>query len=868
MIRIISFLVFFFLLTENVLARHITGGELSYVYLGRSSSNANAGNYRIKLKLYRDCFAEPQFSQTVNIVLYELPSMTATSFTVPIFRREDVVLKSPDPCIGNPPVICYEVAIYEVDVPNLPFKPEGYVVAQQSCCRIQDITNIYSLGRGVGATYTTNIPGTNAGLTAPENDTPVFNTSDTVIACSGNYFSFDFGAVDNNNDKLEYAFADAYISDGGGGMNQSTQPPPYSPATYTPGFSGNSPLGNKVRINSNTGAITGIAPTAGIYVLTVAVSELRGGKVINVHRKDLHLKVADCSVAAAALEPVYTLCKDDMLLTVSNNSTSDKIKTYEWDMDTVGKSDPFATSQTVNYRYTRAGDYTIRLITNKNDVCSDTAYATVKVYPGFRPAWTIEQTCATVPYTFRDLSTTTYGTVDSWQWNFGNTADLTDVSGSKTATYTYPVAGIYSVSLVVGTSVGCTDTLRQDLNVKAKPELFLNADTVICDVDTLQLTARGTGTFSWSPNYNISSLNTSNPLVSPDRPTRYSITLTQSPGCINTASVFVDVKSLVTLKLPADTTICLGDSAQLSPQSDAVGYKWTASAGVYLSGSDQKTPFVKPLSATVYRVLATIGKCFAEDEILVKTVPYPRAIASADSFICYGDAIQLFVSGGTAYSWTPAGFINNPASSSPTVKPLTTTDFIVSSRDFNGCPKPVFDTVTVSVIPPVVAFAGNDTVVVAGQPLQLKATGAVNYSWFPTANLSNPLVSNPVAILSDDVTYRVKVSTKEGCFAFDSLKVKVYKTAPEIFVPNLFTPNGDGLNDLLRPIPVGISKFVYFRVYNRFGQLVYSANDFISGWNGKFKGRDQGNESFVWHALAEDYLGNQLYRKGQTTLIR
>lgn len=794
--------------------------------------------------------------------------MTATSFTVPIFRREDVVLKSPDPCIGNPPVICYEVAIYEVDVPNLPFKPEGYVVAQQSCCRIQDLTNIYSLGRGVGATYTTNIPGTNAGLTAPENDTPVFNTSDTVIACSGNYFSFDFGAVDNNNDKLEYAFADGLISDGGGGMSQTTQPPPYGPVAYTPGFSGNSPLGNKVRINANTGAITGIAPASGIYVLTVAVSELRGGKVINVHRKDLHLKVADCSVAAAALEPIYTLCKDDMLLSISNNSTSDKIKTYEWDMDTVSKSDAYVNTQTVNYRYTRAGDYVIRLITNKNDVCADTAYATVKVYPGFKPAWSIEQTCATVPYTFRDLSTTTYGTVDSWQWNFGNISDLTDISSARNVTYTYPAAGTYTVSLVVGTSVGCTDTLRQELNVKAKPELFLNADTVICDVDTLQLTARGVGSMSWSPDYNISSLNAANPQVSPDKPTRYTITLTQSPGCINSASVFVDVKSLVTLDLSADTTICLGDSVQLNPQTDAVGFKWTADEGVYISASDKKNPFIKPVSATSYRILATIGKCFAEDEIIVKTVPYPKALASKDTSICYGDAIQLFVTGGAAYSWTPPGFVDNPASAIPKVKPLTTTNFIVSSKEFKGCPKPVYDTVVVSVIPPVLAFAGNDTVVVAGQPLQLNATGAVNYSWFPPNNLSNPLIANPVALLNDDISYRVKVSTKEGCFAFDSLKVKVYKTPPEIFVPTIFTPNGDGLNDLLRPVPVGISRFVYFRVYNRFGQLVYSANNFISGWDGKFKGRDQGNESFVWHALAEDYLGNEMYRKGQTTLIR
>lgn len=848
-------------------ARHITGGELSYVYLGRSSSNPNAGNYRVKLRLYRDCFSDRPFSETVNIVLYEKITMAAQSFTVPIFRREDVSLKSPDPCIGNPPAICYEVAIYEVDVSNLPFAPEGYIVAQQSCCRIQDISNIYSLG-SVGATYTTNIPGTNAGVTAPENDTPVFTTSDTVIACSDNYFKFDFGAVDNNNDKLEYEFADALVSNNGGGMNSSTSPPPYSPASYLLGFSGTSPLGNKVRIDRNTGVITGIAPAGGIYVITVAVSEIRGGKVINVHRKDLHLKIAECSVAAAALEPSYTLCKDEMVITLTNNSTSDKIKTYEWDMDTLGKSDPVVPTKTASFRYAKPGDYVVRLITNKNDICTDTAYTTIKVYPGFKPAWSIDQTCATVPYAFKDLSTTVYGTVDSWQWNFGNMSDLADVSTAPSTTYTYPSDGIYFVSLIVGTSVGCVDTLRQQLTVRAKPELFLNRDTVICDVDTLQLRAIGTGSLSWSPNYNISSLTDANPLVSPDRPTRYSITLTQSPGCTNTASVFVDVKSLVTLNLAADTTICLGDSAQLHPDSDGVSYKWTAPPGQYLSDANQKFPWIKPASEMRYAVVATIGKCTAADEILVKTVPYPRANAGADTAICYGDAIRLQVSGGTAYAWKPAGLLNNATIANPIAKPLTTTDFVVSSTDYKGCPKPVWDTIRVTVIPPVRPFAGNDTVVVAGQPLQLNAAGAAVYSWSPASFLSNPAIANPIAILSDDIVYRVKVATLEGCFAIDSLKVKVYKTAPDIFVPTLFTPNGDGLNDLLKPMPVGIAKFVYFRVYNRYGQLVFQADNFTSGWNGKFKGRDQGNESFVWHALAVDYLGNELYKKGQTTLIR
>jgi gliding motility-associated-like protein len=114
----------------------------------------------------------------------------------------------------------------------------------------------------------------------------------------------------------------------------------------------------------------------------------------------------------------------------------------------------------------------------------------------------------------------------------------------------------------------------------------------------------------------------------------------------------------------------------------------------------------------------------------------------------------------------------------------------------------------------------------------------------------------------------VRVATPEGCFATDTMQVKVYKTPPEIFVPTVFTPNDDGLNDKLTPIPVGIRQMVYFKVYNRYGELVFSTDVIGKGWNGIFRGKDQGNESFVWHALGVDYLGNEVFRKGQFTLIR
>jgi gliding motility-associated-like protein len=98
--------------------------------------------------------------------------------------------------------------------------------------------------------------------------------------------------------------------------------------------------------------------------------------------------------------------------------------------------------------------------------------------------------------------------------------------------------------------------------------------------------------------------------------------------------------------------------------------------------------------------------------------------------------------------------------------------------------------------------------------------------------------------------------------------VRVFKTAPDIFVPTGFTPNGDGLNDFLVPIPAGISEFEYFRVYNRYGQLVFSTTEVGKGWDGKIAGKDQGSDTFAWYVKGRDYTGKAIFKKGTSTLIR
>jgi gliding motility-associated-like protein len=864
-LRVIFYFGILLMLSLPAMSKHIAGGEMSYKYLGPGAAS-NSGKYLIMLRIYRDCDTDgAKLDPNAAIGIYAAGSVTPfVTQSVSLARTDVILLTTPDPCISNPPRICYEVGFYSFEV-ELPFTSGGYTVAYQRCCRIDGIFNLTN-SVSAGATYSATIPGTSVLASATNNNSPIFNTSDTVVICANNYFKYDFGATDVDGDILEYRFEEAYL----GGSTGSPSPaaptaPPYFPVSYNFGFNAAFPLGPDVKINPITGIISGTVANAGIYVITVAVVEKRSGNIINVHRKDLHLKVADCQTASANLDPSYITC-DGLTLTFFNKSTSPIIRTYDWDFGISNATTDVSNSPNPNFTFPAAGSYTVRLITNKGDACSDTAFTVAKVYPGFFPKLSIQETCSGVPYTYKDESRTSFGVVDKWKWDFGNDNALDDTANAPTATYVYTQVGRKEISLIVGTNLGCVDTIKQSILVNSKPTLTVPRDTVICNIDTLRLTAIGSGTFSWSPDYMISNTGIANPLVSPDVPTRYTVTLTQAPGCENTASVFVDVKNFVSLKAGNDSTICLGDSILLKPFSDGVNYTWSPASMVV--NPTAKSSWAKPTGTTRFSVFARIGKCQANDGFVITTIPYPTPNAGKDTSICFGDSAQLTAKGGVQYLWYPGNTLDDQTSATPIAKPYDTTYYVVGVYDNKGCPKPTYDTVRVAVIPPVKAFAGKDTVVVIGQPLQLLATGGIVYNWSPGSFLNNPAIFNPIAKLNDDITYAVRVSTIEGCYAYDTVKVKVYKTPPEIFVPTAFTPNDDNLNDRLIPKPVGIAKLIYFKVYNRFGEMVFSTEETGKGWNGVYKGRDQGNESFVWHALGIDYLGNPVFRKGQSTLIR
>jgi len=139
--------------------------------------------------------------------------------------------------------------------------------------------------------------------------------------------------------------------------------------------------------------------------------------------------------------------------------------------------------------------------------------------------------------------------------------------------------------------------------------------------------------------------------------------------------------------------------------------------------------------------------------------------------------------------------------------------------------------------------------------------------WTPTTGLSNPNIRDPLVKLGADQQYLLKVSDSNGCEATDTLHIKVFK-GPDVYLPNAFSPNGDGHNDLLRLIGPGIKTLEYFRIYDRSGNLIFETKEIKSGWDGTYHGRPQPPNTYVWMISAIDFNGKKLFKKGVTILIR
>jgi gliding motility-associated-like protein len=616
--------------------------------------------------------------------------------------------------------------------------------------------------------------------------------------------------------------------------------------------------------------------SAGTYLYRIATAE---GSNINstacrVLSENVTINVT--GFTGASLLPSYINC-DNYTFNFKNETAATDVTTYTWSFGD-GKSSSAAAP---SYVYADTGTYALKLKVANSNGCSDSASSVVKVYPGFTPAFSITGSCYLSPFQFTDKTTAKYGSINSWSWNFGDSTVLSDTSHLQNPSYTFSSTGSYIVTLNVASSNGCSGTVNKTVVAYNKPSIYLPfSDTLICSNDTLPLLVQTSGAnITWSPVTDMvaSTAHAATARVYPQDTTVYTVTV-QENGCLDSAKIQVNVLPFITVKFNADTVLCKGDIITLKPVSEALSYLWSESpANNSLSSYSIKNPLASLTQTTTYFLKANLGHCQDNAHMTVYVSPYPTASAGPDTSICYGTTTQL--TGATDaqyYTWSPAATLTSAGTLTPTASPLNTTSYYFTVHGLGYCPKPVADTVVVTVIPKLVINAGNDTTVVIEEPLQFNAAGGDiandGYSWTPATELSNRYIYNPVGNYTkndpDSILYTVTVTTPQGCSGTDDVWVKVMKIKPDIIVPSGFSPNNDEQNDVLRPLLFGIKEFLYFSVYNRYGQLVFKTSRTGEGWDGTIQGQPQPTGVFVYMAEGIDYLGNKIFRKGTSVLIR
>jgi gliding motility-associated-like protein len=331
-----------------------------------------------------------------------------------------------------------------------------------------------------------------------------------------------------------------------------------------------------------------------------------------------------------------------------------------------------------------------------------------------------------------------------------------------------------------------------------------------------------------------------------------------------------------------DTLVCGPNNAlEVSAQGfgTATSYVWSTSNTFSdtLNAPELDSTFVlSPIVAGTYHVRASNGSICASMDSVVITTSLVNALVQGDTTICAQDTAQLLLLGidpGSTIVWMPADeILTGQGSTNATVAPSASMVYGVLVVSPSGCTWSSTIGVEVS---PLVGSTVNATVdqgiVSPGTTVQLSAwpSDGVNYSWSPAASVSDPTSRTPAATVNNTTTFTVTVS--DGiCTREASVTVEVRDLLcedPDIFVPNTFTPNGDGNNDVLLVRGRSIRE-LEFMVFDRWGEKVFETNDQDRGWDGTFEGKPVDPAVFVYHLTVYCVDGQRFFTKGNVTIVR
>lgn len=336
------------------------------------------------------------------------------------------------------------------------------------------------------------------------------------------------------------------------------------------------------------------------------------------------------------------------------------------------------------------------------------------------------------------------------------------------------------------------------------------------------------------------------------------------PTCrIMSENLTITVNKLPVVKAVSNSPVCQGNKLEVSGIG-ASRYSWTGPAN--LVGTSQRMTVNKAdfAHAGIYNLVGTDGNgCVSSDSIRVEVKDLPKIeVGFADTTICQGDTIRLSCNGGKSYKWQPTVNLSDAFTSTPIARPTDTTIFkVIASDDY--CSDSA--TMVVNVEKPPVVEAGDDRYLVFGQSVKLTAvasSGNHQYSWQPNIYIDNNTLLQPTVKPPHDTTYTISVVSNRGCgTATDNIRILVDRT---INIPNVFSPNNDGINDRWNIRALVAYENYHLAVFNRLGRLVYQTSNYTVAWDGTSNNMPVPDGTYYFILIRANYPKIQ----GFVTIIR
>lgn len=566
-------------------------------------------------------------------------------------------------------------------------------------------------------------------------------------------------------------------------------------------------------------------------------------------------------------------------LTVTFRATTQNRASFVWDFNdghTITTNDSI-----VSHTYSVPGIYLPKMILQDVAGCSVPVTGTDTIFvKGIAASFTQNTTVlcdnGSVQFTNNSVSN---DMITAYRWDFGDGQSSTEISPS----HHYTATGSYVVRLIVTTASGCTDTVTslQPIKVVRSPSISLTQSANGCIPLRSQFSGNllnaDTSAISWHWNFSDGRTiytRVIDSMVFANAGTyHFILQATNSSGCKDTATGTVQAFALPNVNAGADAAICLG-TGKILTATGASTYAWSPSAG--LSCTTCASPVANPATPTQYIVTGTSAQgCVKKDTVMVTiNLPFEMQVSKGDT-LCAGESATLTASGAASYQWSPSTGLNS--TTGPTVKasPSATTQYMVIGSDNVGCFR---DTAyfPVKVYPVPTVTAGADISMNVGQTKTIMpaiSPDVTQVTWTPSTGLVRTVFPGIEIKPTSTTDYQVTVSNPGGCTATDNIRVLVLCNNANVFIPNTFSPNGNGTNEIFYPRGTGLFSIKSARIFNRWGEMVFEKNNFKanepgSGWNGTFRGKLLTPDVFIY--VFEIICDNNeiLVYKGDIALIR